>query len=373
MQFKDIIGQEEIKSLLRKTVKDNHISHAQLFLGPEGSGNFPLALAYSQYVNCTERTEEDSCGICPSCNKFQKLIHPDLHFVFPIVTTKSTDSKCDDFLDKWRLIILENPYFSVNKWYQLLEVENKQGIIPKNESSEILRKLNLKTYESQYKIMLIWMPETMNKTSANKLLKILEEPPPFTLFIMISSSTDELLPTIISRTQIIKIPQIDDQSITNYLSIHHKLDESRLNHILKLAKGNFIEVLNLLKSGDEDSFNMEMFIKLMRLCYAQDIIQLSDWVDKIAEIGREKQKNFLSYALRMVRENFIHNLKNPDLVFLTDSELDFSNKFSPFINHKNIVSISEELNKAFFHIEMNAYNKIVFMDLSLKLVKLLRA
>jgi len=374
MQFKEVVGHKKIKEKLINTIKENRISHAQLFLGSEGSGNLALAIAYAQYISCENKQEYDSCGVCPSCTKFQKLVHPDLHFVFPVSTSKTIkkDPVSDDYISQWREIILENPYINQNKWYELINVENKQGIISKNESYEILKKLNLKTFESEYKIMIIWLPEKMNAFAANKLLKLIEEPPAKTLFLLVAENTEKILQTILSRTQLFKIPKIDQESMRNALCDRFGLSMEKADDIVHLANGNYFSAQNLVGSTDEDNSNFDYFTQFMRLAYQRKLIEIIEWVDEISRIGREKQKNFLSYALRLIRENFMLNIENRELVYLTKKELEFSEKFSRFIDKENIYEIYEALNKAHSDIEMNAYNKIVFLDLSLKIIKLLK-
>ena len=374
MQFKEVVGHHKIKEKLIHTIKGNRVSHAQLFLGSEGSGNLALAIAYAQYISCENKQENDSCGVCPSCIKFQKLIHPDLHFVYPVSTSKTVkkDPVSDDYIAQWRETIIENPYINHNKWYEIIDVENKQGIISKNESYEILRKLNLKTFESEYKIMIIWLPEKMNTFAANKLLKLIEEPPAKTLFLMISENSEQMLPTILSRTQLIKIPKIDKESMRNALCDRFGLSPEKAGDITHLVNGNYFEAQKLISSTEEDNDNFDQFTQFMRLSYQRKVIEIIDWVDEISRIGREKQKSFLSYSLRLIRENFMLNIKNKELVYLTKKELEFSENFSQFINQENVYQIYEELNRAHSDIEMNAYNKIVFLDLALKIIKLIK-
>ena len=374
MQFKEVIGHNKIKEKLIHTIKGNRVSHAQLFLGSEGSGNLALAIAYAQYVSCENKQENDSCGVCPSCTKFQKLVHPDLHFVYPVSTSKTVkkDPVSDDYIAQWRETIIENPYINHNKWYEIIDVENKQGIISKNESYEIIKKLNLKTFESEYKIMIIWLPEKMNASAASKLLKLIEEPPSKTLFLMVSENSEQILPTILSRTQLIKIPKIDSESMRNALCDRFGLSPEKANDIAHLANGNYFDAQNLISSTEEDNDNFDQFTQFMRLSYQRKVIEIINWVDEISRIGREKQKSFLAYSLRLVRENFMLNINNKELVYLTKKELEFSEKFSQFINQENVYQIYEELNKAHSDIEMNAYNKIVFLDLALKIIKLIK-
>ncbi len=374
MQFKEVVGQKIIKEKLVHTIKENRVSHAQLFLGPEGSGNLALAIAYAQYISCEKKQGDDACGVCLSCIKYKKLAHPDLHFIFPVSTSKTVkkDPVSDDYIASWRETIIENPYINQNKWYEIIDVENKQGIISKNESYEILKKLNLKTYESEYKIMIIWLPEKMNAFAANKLLKLIEEPPAKTLFLMVSENSEQILPTILSRTQLIKIPRIDNESMRNTLCDRFGLPPEKADDIVHLANGNYFQAQNLIDSSEEDFFNFEQFSYLMRLAYQRKVIDVMSWVDEISQIGREKQKNFLAYAIRLVRENFMLNINHRDIVYLTLKELEFSEKFSQFIHQENVRQLYMALNTAHADIEMNAYNKIVFLDLALKIIKLIR-
>ena len=374
MLFKQIIGQERVKEKLIQTINEKRVSHAQLFLGPEGSGNMALALAYAQYVSCDDKKENDSCGVCPSCRKYQKLAHPDLHFVFPVATSKkiSKDPVSDNYIEEWRSIITENPYVNETHWYAKMGVENKQGIISKNESHEIIRKLSLKTFESEYKVMIIWLPEKMNAFSANKLLKLIEEPPEKTLFLCVSENSERILPTILSRMQMVKIPKVNSDDIFNSLCNNLSVDEKMAKDITHLANGNYLKALELIKSTDENTENFDRFANVMRMAYKRDILGVVEWADGMHSLGRENQKNFLKYCLRMIRENFMMNLSENDLVYLTQNERQFSEKFSPYINTDNVFMMTEEFNKAASDIEMNAYGKLVFLDLSLKLVKLIK-
>ncbi len=374
MQFKEVVDHPKIKEQLIYTVEENRISHAQLFLGPEGSGNMALAIAYAQYIACTNKQGNDSCGVCSSCQKFKKLIHPDLHFVFPVNTSKTIKKNpvSDDYISQWRTALIENPYINQDKWYEIIEIENKQGVISKNESYEILRKLNLKTFESEYKFMIIWLPEKMNTYAANKLLKFIEEPPAKTLFFLVSENSEQILPTILSRTQLIKIPKIDNDSLYSALCDRLGVNPDKALDIAHLANGNYFEALNLARAGDEDYENLERFKSLMRLAYSRKIVEIIDWVDEIARIGREKQKGFLTYSLRLLRENFMLNIKRKEIVYLTQKEYIFSENFSQFIHQENVSKLYEVFNMAYADVGMNAYNKIVFLDVALKIVKLIR-
>lgn len=369
MLFNDIIGHEDIKQALIRTVKENRVSHAQMFLGNEGTGNLALAIAYAQYICCHNPQASDACGVCNACNKFNKLIHPDLHFVFPLGDPKSIS---DQYLDKWRSKVLENPYLSPSEWYAHLGIQNKQGSIHRRESDEIIKKLSLKTFESEYKIMIIWQPETMNRSSANKLLKILEDPPPKTLFILVANASDQILPTILSRTQIVKIPPIDDQSMAQVIKKQYNLDNEKIQNIVHLANGNYLTAQHIINADEEYTYYFDLFVQFMRLVYSGKMLDIYDWIDEITREGREKQKSFIQYALRMIRENFILGFETSSLVYLADQEKQFARNFSRFIHSKNVYSITHELNQAYKHIEMNGYNKLVFLDLVLKLMVLLK-
>jgi len=368
MQFSKIIGQAEIKNRLLRSIKENKISHAQLFAGAGGVGKLPLAIAYAQYLCCTGRQENDSCGVCPSCVKFEKLAHPDLHFVFPVVNS----SVSDDYIKEWREIIIENTYFTYNQWLAKLEAENKQAIIYSKESEEITRKLNLKSYESEYKVMIIWQPEKMHESCANKLLKLLEEPPEKTLFILVSENPDSILTTIQSRTQRINIPTIAVPEIVEALTLRYNISAGEATNIARIANGSYTAALKNIETSDESRENLEQFIAIMRLAYTRDVKGIKAWSEQMASIGRERQKTFLNYAQRMIRENFMLNFHSPELNYMTNAEQNFSAKFSPFINERNIFDIMNEFALAERHIEQNVNAKIVFFDLSLKFIVLLK-
>ena len=372
MLFKEVIGQNEIKTRLIRSVNEGRISHAQLFIGPVGTGKLSLAIAYAQYISCENKQENDACGECPSCHKYNKLIHPDLHFVFPIIKSGSEKGISDMFIDKWREAILENPYISPSDWYKKIGAEKKQAVIYKDEAEEIIRKLNFKTFESEYKIMIIWLAEKMNTTGANKLLKIIEEPPPKTVFLLISEEPDQLLQTILSRTQLIKLPRIDNDSLTEKIKTDFSLSEEDAKNIVRISNGSYNDALNNIQTSEETLFNFEQFVTIMRACYALRMTEIQKWVSDMAEIGRERQKNFFIYALRMIRENYVQNLKATNLNYMTKEEQAFSDKFSAFVHQGNIEDITKEINTAIFHIDRNGAARIIFTDLALKLHGLLR-
>ena len=375
MLLKDVIGQNKIKKQLIRTVKEERVSHAQLLTGPEGSGNLALAIAFAQYISCLNKVDNDSCGTCTSCIKYQQFIHPDLHFVFPVNNTKSItkEPKSDDFISEWRESIIKNPYIRLNNWYDFIGIENKQGLISKYESEAIIRKLNLKSFESDYKIMIIWHPEKMNIPAANKLLKLIEEPPDKTIFLLVTDSTDQIIPTILSRTQIVKVPKIEDSDLTEAIKEKYNLDDKKVDEIICLANGNYLKAIEIIDNNEEYTKNLERFIQLMRLCYSGKTLDIFSWIDEIAKLGRERQKNFLNYSIKMIRDNFLINFNQPEVVYLTEKENDFSKKFHPFINYTNVWQITEEINRAYNDIERNAYGRIVFLDFSFKLLKLIKA
>ncbi|WP_421920920.1 ATP-binding protein [Marinifilum sp.] len=373
MQFKDIIGHDEVKQRFIQTVNENRVSHAQLLIGPKGVGKLSMAIAFAQYVSCLDKQGNDSCGVCSSCKKYSKLIHPDLHFVFPVVKGKGfTNPVSDHFIELWRSQIASDPYFDIGDWYRTLGVDNSQGMIYSGESNEIIKKLSLKSYESDYKVMIIWLPEKMHASCANKLLKMIEEPPVKTLFFMVSEEPDKILQTILSRTQLIKIPAIDQESLSVAVQNEFDLSDQELKNVVRLSEGSYRKARILIQNSDENAENFESFVAIMRHCYARKVLEIMDWAEEISAIGRERQKGFLNYCVRMIRENFILNLKQAEMVYLSGEEMDFSQRFSPFINEENVWMISDELSKAYTDIERNANAKIVFLDLGLKLVKLLR-
>jgi len=370
MQFRDIIGQEAVKRQLRLSVQDGKIPHAQLFTGPLGVGKLPLAIAYAQYVACPNRTAEDSCGVCPSCLQYQQLQHPDLHFAFPIVKTDAGDT-CGDFMAEWREQVLRQPYFSLEDWYETLGVETKQGMIYEKESGEILRKLSLKSFGDGYKVMIIWQPEKMNTTCANKLLKLLEEPPKQTLFLLVSEHPDELLSTILSRVQQIRVPRLSDDELTALFS----------PDIAHIANGSYLMAQRLRDNAEQQQVFFEDFVALMRRAWLVAIKkdyaalqELRKWSADMADakVGRERQKAFLQYAQRQIRENYIYNFHQPQMNYLTQPEADFSVKFAAFVNDRNVEAMMNELDKAEQQISQNGNAKIIFFDLCLQMIVLIK-
>lgn len=372
MFFKDVIGQEEAKQLLIKEVKEGRIAHAKLICGREGTGKLPLAIAYARYICCEHPGETDACGTCPNCIKINKLAHPDLHFVFPVIKKKNVkEVVSDDFITEWRELLNDTPYFNLGIWLKEMGAENQQALIYVKESDEILRKLSLKSSQGGYKIVIIWLPEKMNMECSNKLLKLLEEPPAQTIFLLVSEEPDMLLTTIQSRAQRFKLNNIEEKDITNALIGKFGLNESDAINIAHLSEGNYLKALETIHLSEENKLFFNLFVSLMRLSYQRKIREMKQWSETLASMGRERQKNFLTYCQRMIRENFIYNFKDKDLVYLNNDEYNFSNRFAPFVNEKNVMGIMDELSEAQHHIEHNVNAKMVFFDFSLKMIVLL--
>jgi len=371
MLFKNIIGQEQTKKRLIRSVKENRVSHAQLFLGPEGCGKLALAIAYAQYINCENKKDNDSCGICKSCLKYEKIIHPDLHFLYPISPIKDRIIS-SHFLPEWRKILLENNcYVSLSEWYESIGIENKQGFINAKDCNETIKTLSYKSYESEYKVMIIWMIENLFHSAAPKLLKILEEPPDKTLFILICENHEQVINTILSRAQIIKIPKISDKELSHALTQIHEITPKRANEIIRLTEGNYIDARSL--SGDV--IENELFTEIhqwLRLCYANNFIEIIGLGEKFAKKGREKQKGFFLETIRILRESFLAGVKQFDIIKAEGEELIFAKKFSQFFHKKNYNQIFQELNDAISHIERNANPKILWLDLSIKIAEFIK-
>jgi len=373
MFFKDVIGQQEVKKRLIRSVTEERISHAQLFSGPEGTGKLALAIAYAQYISCHNRTETESCGTCPSCHKYQKLAHPDLHFAFPVFNSpKIKNPVSDDFLKEWREMVHQNPYFNLIQWLSFIDAGNAQGLIYERESDSIYKKLNLKSFEAEFKVMIIWLPEKMHISCANKLLKLIEEPPNKTLFLLVSEDEEAIISTIRSRAQLIKVPFIDNASVKEALSNVEGADETLVVDAAHLANGNYIEALEYLNPGEDNQFYLLKFQEMMRFAYKREVLELITWADEMATIGREKQKSFFSFALRLIREYFMMNIKRSNLVYLNHDEKEWGKRFAPFINERNIIPFSKEFELGIKHISMNGNPRIIFLDTALRMVRLIK-
>ncbi len=372
MYFKDIIGQETVKQRLRLEVREGRVPHAQLFAGPEGTGALPLAIAYARFLLCTRRGEEDACGTCPSCVKLNKLAHPDLHFVFPVVKRKGGgDTVSDDYIREWRELAISTPYFGMNHWLDAMGAENQQAQIFVKESDELVRKLSLKSSEGGYKVVIIWLPEKMKVECANKLLKLLEEPPAQTVFLLVSEEPDRILPTILSRTQRINVPRLEDAEIAEALKVRFGLQDTDAAETARLAEGSYLQALEIIHLSEDTQLFFRLFVSLMRLAYQRKVKEMREWSDTVAAMGRERQKDFLTYCQRMVRESFVSNFHRKEMNYMNREEENFTIRFAPFINERNVMGITDELAEAQTHIEQNVNPRMVFFDFALKMIVLL--
>lgn len=370
MKFDEIAGHEDVKARLRGMVEHKRIPHALLMNGAEGNGNLPVAFAFAQYIFCENRTATDSCGNCRHCIRLKKLEHPDLHLVFPFALSKDI-RVCDALVGDFRKTFLQQPFMTLADWFNELGADNKQPVIPADESDQIIKKLSYTSFEGRYKIMVIWMPEKMNVASANKLLKILEEPPDDTLFFLVTSHLDQLLTTIISRTQLVQLGSLSDEELAGALQKKFGVARERALQVAALSDGNYREALRILSEDEGSVQYLAHFQAFMRCCLKFDIFKVSEWVDATAAMGREKQKYFLQYALQVLRECLMNNYGSASLVKLAGDELEFVKKFSPFVHRGNYERMVEEINDAYYHVERNAHAKILFMDLALKMNELI--
>lgn len=376
MNWSEVIGQEDIKQKLTSMVDDEHVPHAMILCGPYGCGKMAIAMAMASYL-----LTEGSMRINPQFNKANSEAmlgqweHPDLHFSFP--TIKRAGMSADhqpvsgDYAKEWRQMLMQGPYFNISQWMDYMDAANQQAIITGAESDELARKLSLKSSLGGYKVAVIWLPERMNLTSANKLLKLLEEPPHQTIFIMASEEPEKLLDTIKSRTQRIDMKRLTNKDICNALVQQRGIDEASAQRIARLANGNWMNALDALNTSNENRQFFDMFTMLMRLAYTRNIKELKKWSEAVAAYGREKQRRMLVYFIGQVRENFMYNFRNPELTYMTVEEENFSKKFSPFINELNVIEISELMERANRDIGQNANAKIVMFDMALKMIVLL--
>lgn len=359
MRFADIVGQQELKHKLVQTVKEGRVSHAQLFLGPEGSGKLALAVAYAQYLNCKSPGDDDSCGVCSSCQKYNKLIHPDLHFSFPIVNKGSDAEKniCAAHMKDFREAFLADPYMGYNDWMQAHGAENKQGNISKHECYDIISKLGLAPFEAGFKVLIMWLPEYL-RDAGNVLLKIIEEPPQNTMFVLVAERQEMLLSTISSRTQLVKIPRLSTDDLADYLTQVHELEAAAARSVAMLSDGNLRLARELL--NHETGINEQLFMDFMRITYGGKGPDILTWIEKVADLGREGQKNLLQYGLHIIRECFLMRFGSAKLARLKGAELDFVTRFSVFITEGNVGEFNRLLNDGIYYIERNANARIVF-------------
>ena len=377
MFFRDVIGQQEVIGQLIKDAQAGTVPHALLFCGPEGTGKLQTAIAFSRYLLCRDKgTGTESCGTCPSCVKMDKLVHPDLHFVFPVINKSKTAGRStisDDEIGIWREFVLENRYFGFEDWMNAIDVENKQARIFVTESESITSKLSLKSVEGGYKIVIIWHAEKMKAECANSLLKLLEEPPAGTVFILVSDTPEQMLETIVSRTQRIEFKRIPIAEIEVSLTgPGYGLDSGNARKIAHFSGGSWLKAVKALRINAESEEFLDYFMQLMRFTYARKLKELKSWSENMAAGGREWQKRFLEYCQRMIRENFICNFHEPELNYMTEREEQFSVRFAPYVNEKNIIGLTNVISDAQRDIEQNVNSKMIFFDLSLKIIMLMK-
>lgn len=379
MLFREILGQHHIKSHLTKSADSGRIPHAQLFVGPEGSGTLPMAIAYAQYILCGNVSGENTNGN-EACNlKFEHFSHPDLHFVFPVATNDQVKSHpvSANFMKQWREFVVENPYGSLFEWLKSLGIQNKQGQIGVDEAQEIMKSLSLKAYEGGYKVMIIWMADKMNTATANKLLKLLEEPPQKTVFLLITENQDDIMQTILSRCQVLDFQGLPENVIADALVSRENIDDKLALRIAHQSQGNFNKALHILHKDETEFPFEEWFVQWVRAAFrakgnAAAILDLTSWSDEIAGIGREAQKQFLHFCVEMFRQAVLLNYQSPSLVYIEPTVDKFKlENFAPFVNGNNINEIFNELSDAIYHIERNGNAKIILTDLSIKLTRLI--
>ena len=374
--FEQVIGQREVQQRLMQMADEQRLPHALMLCGPQGSGKLALAIGLAQRLLATkvESMFSDQPEYVES-PMVKKLEHPDLHFTYPTIKLPSMNADhkpvSDDFASEWHELIMQGHYFTMNEWLEQMGGENQQAIITAGESDELVRKLSLKSSQGGYKVSLVWLPERMNQECANKILKLLEEPPSQTVFILVCEEPEKLLETIRSRVQRIDIKKIDDEDICQALIEQRRLDEEVARRVTRMANGSWLKALEMLNADSENELFLDMFQSLMRLAYQRKVKDLKTWSERMATLGREKQKRFLEYFLRLIRENFMFNFQQADLCYMTQREEDFAKNFARFINEGNVIPISNMVNLAIRDIGQNANAKIVFFDMALQMIVLL--
>lgn len=375
MQFAQVIGQHFLKQQLLNSVKSDQVAHAQLFFGKAGYGPLPIALAFAQYLFCESKSESDSCGTCTNCKRVNSLQHPDLHFSFPITTDDKNKSKHSSFYYKeWRELVQNDPYFDLFDWVRVIdEKKTRNPLIAAEECLEIERLLSLKSFEGGYKIAIIWMPETMNDSGSNRLLKLIEEPPSNTFIFFVAESIDRLLPTIISRTRIYPVPRIDMDTLSDTLKRQFSIDDEQATSLAARVDGDYVEARSSNESIVEQQENRELFIKLMRVCYRKNVNEMLEWSAGISQIGRFRQKVFLEYALHMIRQSLLKNYTGDQLIRVSEEERSFLDNFARYITGNNIFGFIKEFDQAHYHIERNANPKMLFTNLCFQVMRFIHA
>ncbi|MDE5899921.1 MAG: DNA polymerase III subunit delta [Muribaculaceae bacterium] len=374
MKFSDIPGHDTAKSRLRAMADSGHLPHALLISSPEGAGEMMLARAFVQYLHCTDRTPDgDSCGRCPSCIQHHSFNHVDTHFVFPVLKKKSGGpTLSDDYMPEWRRMLTENQWMDSRAWPEMLGKPDGQPRIYVDDADELRRKLSFTARVSQHKVALIWLPEKLMEAAANKLLKLLEEPAEDVVFVLVSNNPGRILPTIYSRTQRLELRRLSDAAVASVLMDLYDVGQADAMAVAHNAEGNVSIAATAMRSAETNGRFLELFISLMRLAYGRKVAELKTWSEKVAELGRDSESRFLCYCERMVRENFILNLRQPGLNYLDSAEQAFSARFCPFINAKNVEKMIAELERARIDIEGNGNAKIVLFDMAIQIIMLLR-
>lgn len=373
MDFSQVIGQTEVKQRLLNMVREDRIPHAMLFSGPQGGGKLPLALAFAQYLLCQHPGEDAPCGQCPSCKMVQQWAHPDLHFTFPVIKQKSSDHPLsDDYMSVWREQLSRSVYFSIEDWTEDMKADNQQPTYYVEESDSLIHKLALKSSQGGRKIVLMWLPERMNQQTANKLLKLIEEPPLHTHFLLVSEDADQILGTILSRVQRIHVPALSEEQIRDSLTQQMALPLSEAEIYAHVAQGSYTQALRRIAAGSDETVYFELFVQLMRLSYQRKIKEMRQWSETLAAMGRERQKKMLEYCQDLIRENFMYNFGHREMNFMTREEEQFATKFARFVNERNVIPIMEELSDAQRDIEQNVNAKMVFFDFALKMIVLIK-
>lgn len=369
MQFRNIIGQADIRSRLLHSYREGRLAHAVMLLGPEGSGNLALALAFAQYISCTNKSDDDSCGQCASCRRHQSYQHPDVHFSYPFFNKPKSEggdrTNSGHYAKEWRETLLEGPYFDLDHWRGMITKENKVLQMGVAEADHIVKRLALRSHDGGYKFLVMWMPEYLSTETANKLLKTLEEPPDKTIFLLAANSSERMLTTILSRVQTLLVPKLKDEEIEAEL---RKLgvEENTAKGITHYVDGNWWRASLLAQSADPNMFFSTQFIEWMRMCYTKDVPKIISWADKMHSLMREDQKEFLMYALDQVRQNLVLNYAGMELARMNEQETEFSKKFSAFINERNAETLMELITGAYYDINQNCYSKLILTDLSFK-------